>query len=1100
MTPTQQLLREFAENDSETAFRQIVDQYVDLVFSTALRRLAGDRHSAEDATQIVFTDLARKAKSLPADVMLGGWLHRHCCFVVSNMRRADFRRATREKESVAMKNLRAEDANWSEVAPELDEAINTLQPEDRDALMLRFFERQDFKAIGEAIGGTENAAQKRVSRALDKLRQMLAQRGVALSVTALMAALASEAIASAPVALAHKASETALKNAAGKATAAAGVTGGLAIAFWALGAAAVIGIVTVAVKTFKPIDSVDRATASQTAQATISKHNVAPAIALNNTAASATTNSSEPADAAAPTGPTLRLTIIAADTGNPVPNVPIDYRASEEGDRWIHKELRASRLGIALIPYSDKTIELTLTAQTEAFADTRLHWETKNSAIPADYTLRLQRGVQIGGKVVNSRGDLIAGATIGFNLSAAKPDLAQKIESHEVGWVQVVAEDGTWQTTRITEPVLRRMFVSARHPDYAGSGPVHAPMLASEVDRLLKGTHVFVLRDGITVRGIVVNKQDEPIAGAKVLVGSIHSSNSREGIANSRGHFEINGCEPGITVVTASAPGYGAKTLRVSSPPADSYRIVLEPGHLLKMRITDKNGQPIPNAYAWLKTMDSDPDKRAPLVQADFDKRSDEEGRIEWDEAPQDELMFDFAARDYMRKVDQKVAADGVEHTITLLSALKISGTVRDAENGRLIPKFYVIAGYPERFIPPGETNSTVHWSDIDRHWVQGSNGRFEKSWEEPIVFGVSESRYIFKIEADGYRPYITRIVNEDEENVAFDVALQSSDTARLTVLDPNGQPAPDVDVAFLRRRSPFATLNGSSLERRNGSDIRSTDANGRVPISDEPVLKIVAAGAPGFVMMNPPDGANPTIHLISWGRVQGKITRRGKPISDWQVHIGGNFQSDGAVMSTTDTQPDADGNYLFDFAPAGQFDLVRMVASGSDRSNTSTRLRNLQIAPGQTTNGDYDDNGLSVQVRLEWPAGFSRSATTKIFCHASTLIPHPPAEEMADPAALARWREQPEIKKLLPTLRYHPLAPSEANPDLWIADDLAPGDWMIAASIIDEKINAVPGQPIQPQFTGLMDIHVPENSSDENFDAGLLVLKTPKIPRPVPQ
>src|SRR4051812_14887329 len=164
MTETNLLLRAFAESGSEAAFGQLVTQYVDLVFSTALRRVEGDSHRAEDIVQTVFTDLARKAKTLPAHVMLGGWLHHHCCFVASNFRRTETRRAAREREAVAMETLHPHESSWPDLAPQLDEAIEQLDREDRNAILLRFFERKDFRSIGEALGASENAAQKRVAR------------------------------------------------------------------------------------------------------------------------------------------------------------------------------------------------------------------------------------------------------------------------------------------------------------------------------------------------------------------------------------------------------------------------------------------------------------------------------------------------------------------------------------------------------------------------------------------------------------------------------------------------------------------------------------------------------------------------------------------------------------------------------------------------------------------------------------------------------------------------------------------------------------------------------------------------------------------------
>src|SRR5437660_5973315 len=93
---TRELLWAYSREDSEAAFQELVNRYIDLVFSTALRRVGGNRQLAEDVSQQVFTDLARKARSLPKNLMLGGWLHRHTGFVASNLMRAEIRRQNRE--------------------------------------------------------------------------------------------------------------------------------------------------------------------------------------------------------------------------------------------------------------------------------------------------------------------------------------------------------------------------------------------------------------------------------------------------------------------------------------------------------------------------------------------------------------------------------------------------------------------------------------------------------------------------------------------------------------------------------------------------------------------------------------------------------------------------------------------------------------------------------------------------------------------------------------------------------------------------------------------------------------------------------------------
>src|SRR5207249_3917572 len=92
----------------------------------------------------------------------------------------------------------------------LDEAINLLAAEDRAAILLRFFEQRDFRAVGAALGSNEDAARMRVNRALEKLRSLLQRRGVALSAATLAAALGSEALSAAPVGLAASVATTVL--------------------------------------------------------------------------------------------------------------------------------------------------------------------------------------------------------------------------------------------------------------------------------------------------------------------------------------------------------------------------------------------------------------------------------------------------------------------------------------------------------------------------------------------------------------------------------------------------------------------------------------------------------------------------------------------------------------------------------------------------------------------------------------------------------------------------------------------------------------------------------------------------------------------------
>src|SRR5258708_2740740 len=122
MTDSQNVLAEYVQTGSDAAFCELVTRYVDLVYSTALRRVEGDTHRAEDVAQTVFMDLARIARTLSNDVKLGGWLHRHTCFVAANTLRGERRRQSRERQAVEMNAVQNHSgADFSLVAPILDE-------------------------------------------------------------------------------------------------------------------------------------------------------------------------------------------------------------------------------------------------------------------------------------------------------------------------------------------------------------------------------------------------------------------------------------------------------------------------------------------------------------------------------------------------------------------------------------------------------------------------------------------------------------------------------------------------------------------------------------------------------------------------------------------------------------------------------------------------------------------------------------------------------------------------------------------------------------------------------------------------------------------
>lgn len=205
-----ELLREYRANQSESAFRTLVERHVNMVYATALRQV-GDAHLAEEATQAVFIALAKKADGLSSSTILAGWLFRAAQFAAAKFQRSEIRRKHWEQQAAQMEpNPSDSAAAWEQMAPQLNEALNELKEPDRDALILRFFESKSMAQVGCALGTTEGAAKMRIARALEQLRGIFHARGIVLPVTLLAAALSTSATQAAPVGLAAAITASAL--------------------------------------------------------------------------------------------------------------------------------------------------------------------------------------------------------------------------------------------------------------------------------------------------------------------------------------------------------------------------------------------------------------------------------------------------------------------------------------------------------------------------------------------------------------------------------------------------------------------------------------------------------------------------------------------------------------------------------------------------------------------------------------------------------------------------------------------------------------------------------------------------------------------------
>ena len=192
-----ELVQAYLQRGSEEAFATLVRRHIELVYSAALRQ-TGIAAQAEEITQVVFILFARKAASLRAYTALEGWFYETTRLTALSFLRGERRRQFREQEAYMQSTLQdsVDNSTWNQMAPLLDEAMFRLRKKDRDAVVLRFFMGKNIREVAAALDVTEAAAQRRVRRAVEKLRTIFAKNGVPMS-----AALIANSVQAAPAGL-----------------------------------------------------------------------------------------------------------------------------------------------------------------------------------------------------------------------------------------------------------------------------------------------------------------------------------------------------------------------------------------------------------------------------------------------------------------------------------------------------------------------------------------------------------------------------------------------------------------------------------------------------------------------------------------------------------------------------------------------------------------------------------------------------------------------------------------------------------------------------------------------------------------------------------
>ncbi len=1096
MRKPSELLRAYGQEGSESAFRELVEHYVHLVYSAALRKL-GEHALAEDIVQQVFTDLAQEAASLSRrrEVHPGGWLYQHTCFLAANALRSERRRQQRELEAVHMNAPGAE--TWKQLAPVLDDAIHELDESDRKAVVLRFFEGLHFRAIGAEFGISDDAAQKRVSRALDKLRDRLVRQGVTVGAAALAICLEHEAKAVAPINAARIAAHAMSKaNHVPQikrffsrrvlyplaALVCIGIFGPKIYSAFLVGRATPSKILSSRVPS-SPDDGQARNRPGERDGSSNSNVTMAEENSLVE-ASNATTQ-------------ILRLEIVTADSQQPIPNVPIEYVGASEKNDWDKKKFTSDRLGICKIPLAKDLKRLQLTTQKNGFADTRLEWEPAHGeAIPTNYVLRLDRGLWIGGRVVEAGNEHpIRGAEVVIGLEQASTQ-RKGAQSHQFVWITAKSDsEGLWQINRIPPDEWEHVFCYATHTNYIEDriNPLRGTTTAKQ---MRAGTHMFRLKPRFAVQGMVVNSDEKPIGGAKVWIG-LGDDDDPKTVTAGDGTFRINGCETGTYGVSAEAEGYAEAKIDckffTNMPPI---KLILLPAKPLRFRVVNKAGAAMTNASAYMRTAKM---SNGGLDGTYYKKFTlDSEGRVVWTNAPQLEMLVEVQAKGQGLEAAWLRPGEA-EHIFKLLPALVVRGTVRN-DAGESIPRFHIVVGWPDPDSKPG-----VHWGMNESEWLTFSGGKYEHTFDERDINslhsdGTANPGYVLKFEADGCKSFLSRLIAADEGEVQLDVTLERAEAQTIQVLTPEGAEAAGAEAALMMPGSYEIGISCGGFRRTGLRKQIRADEHGLLNLPpDDTLEKIIVVHPSGFVEVAPVElSKQKIIQLLEWGSIDGTFLSKGKPVAGRGLAVS---KSDDFFYLENDATTDSDGHFHLSQVPAGHYTLSYgyTLPTGGRRGALS---KSVEVRPGETTKVNLGDGGYTLTVHLHWPAELKRE-TNMVIIGSVTGALEASMQRMATAAfssapedsiyfglsfAGKRWTKlPPELQSTLQSANHYPFFASDD--DTFVAEGVEPGS-AVVTFVVPEPARS----KREVAAAAAVAITIPAGPPDGTLDLGEIELKVVRV------
>lgn len=662
------------------------------------------------------------------------------------------------------------------------------------------------------------------------------------------------------------------------------------------------------------------------------------------------------------------LKVLDAVTGQPVKGATVRF-SPENGSFYPAKQIviQTSPEGVALVPWNASAMWPIYHVFHPDYAPVEVSMYPFPSYIPSlklkmpkEYTVKLNRGVEIGGVVREEDGSPARNVRVEITAEDypwrrdRKPEpLEIKSFDPRADACPVTDETGHWSYGHFPKEIglVRMTLVRGDNSCvrfHTGNTEWHVDSLEEFVSKsdLYARKAQLVLKKGFPVRGVVTDPSGNPVANAPITAldpWPITEPNYRFK-TDENGRFELTNRDPHQILLMVNQPGFAMKPVIVTvAPGMEELRIPLAPKKPLRIKVVDESGNPIPGAVLMPHWMS-----------ISWSGTTGNDGRLVLQNAPNEPLTYRVTANTFEEKILEKLAPSDSEQTIQLGKA-KPQGVqivvTAETEDQQPVDSFSVsvLSGKKVQFA--GKSKAGVF-----KQFVPGED--------------ISAGDFQLKIEAPGREPFlVSPDRNQDGGWKEVTATLRKSGPLEGVVLGPDGQPTPratlivgsddscpNIEVTFW----PNGTLEGGHPDQERWE---RTDAQGRYSFSmqgERPVVVIADKGYAETSLMSL--ARTHEVRLTPWGRLEGTIALGGKPIQGARIAFEtvrrGNYRLFLQYLFETGT----DGKFDFTKMPPGKYEVYYHKNNGWSSRN---HKQSVEIAAGQTTHLDYQIAGRTVTGKI---------------------------------------------------------------------------------------------------------------------------------------